>query len=57
MLVEYTMLSGVNDTLEDAQRLVQLLEGVEAKVRWSSCFQGLQELGIALPVGFVGKAA
>ncbi|KAF6259257.1 hypothetical protein COO60DRAFT_1270164 [Scenedesmus sp. NREL 46B-D3] len=32
VLVEYTMLSGVNDTLQDAQRLVQLLEGVEAKV-------------------------
>jgi adenine C2-methylase RlmN of 23S rRNA A2503 and tRNA A37 len=30
------MLSGVNDTLEDAQRLVQLLEGVEVKVRWRS---------------------
>jgi 23S rRNA (adenine2503-C2)-methyltransferase len=32
VLVEYTMLSGVNDTLEDAARLVQLLEGVDAKV-------------------------
>lgn len=33
VLVEYTMLSGVNDTLEDAARLLTLLEGVEAKVR------------------------
>lgn len=33
VLLEYTMLSGVNDSLEDAQRLLQLLEGVEAKVR------------------------
>lgn len=32
VLVEYTMLAGVNDTLEDAARLVKLLEGVEAKV-------------------------
>jgi hypothetical protein len=33
VLLEYTMLAGVNDSLEDAQRLLQLLEGVEAKVR------------------------
>eukprot|EP00878_Enallax_costatus_P030768 GHUV01033556.1.p1 GENE.GHUV01033556.1~~GHUV01033556.1.p1 ORF type:complete len:146 (+),score=30.43 GHUV01033556.1:1226-1663(+) len=33
VLVEYTMLAGVNDTLGDAARLVQLLEGIEAKVR------------------------
>eukprot|EP00882_Tetradesmus_deserticola_P031397 GHRQ01035500.1.p4 GENE.GHRQ01035500.1~~GHRQ01035500.1.p4 ORF type:complete len:103 (+),score=41.14 GHRQ01035500.1:506-814(+) len=26
------MLSGVNDTLQDAQRLVQLLDGIQAKV-------------------------
>jgi len=32
VLVEYTMLAGVNDTLEDAARLVKLLEGVDAKV-------------------------
>jgi 23S rRNA (adenine2503-C2)-methyltransferase len=32
VLVEYTMLSGVNDRLDDAARLVQLLEGVDAKV-------------------------
>lgn len=33
VLVEYTMLAGVNDSLADAARLLQLLEGVEAKVR------------------------
>lgn len=32
VLVEYTMLSGVNDTLEDASQLVKLLDGIEAKV-------------------------
>lgn len=32
VLVEYTMLAGVNDSLEDAARLLELLEGVEAKV-------------------------
>lgn len=32
VLVEYTMLAGVNDSLQDAQRLVALLEGVHAKV-------------------------
>lgn len=32
VLVEYTMLQGVNDSLEDAHRLLTLLEGVEAKV-------------------------
>eukprot|EP00882_Tetradesmus_deserticola_P024232 GHRQ01026473.1.p1 GENE.GHRQ01026473.1~~GHRQ01026473.1.p1 ORF type:complete len:270 (+),score=41.86 GHRQ01026473.1:3-812(+) len=35
VLVEYTMLSGVNDTLQDAQRLVQLLDGIQAKVGWA----------------------
>jgi 23S rRNA (adenine2503-C2)-methyltransferase len=29
---EYVMLKGVNDTLEDAKRLVQLLKGIPAKV-------------------------
>lgn len=37
VLVEYTMLSGVNDTLEDAARLVHLLEGIEAKVGDETC--------------------
>jgi hypothetical protein len=32
VLLEYTMLSGVNDSLEDAARLLELLQGVEAKV-------------------------
>lgn len=32
VLVEYTMLAGVNDSLGDARRLLELLEGVEAKV-------------------------
>lgn len=32
VLVEYTMLSGVNDSLEDAERLVKLLEGIDSKV-------------------------
>lgn len=39
VLVEYTMLAGVNDTLQDAHRLVQLLQGIEAKV---SCFAGCE---------------
>jgi 23S rRNA (adenine2503-C2)-methyltransferase len=29
---EYVMLKGVNDTLEDARRLVKLLQGIPAKV-------------------------
>jgi 23S rRNA (adenine2503-C2)-methyltransferase len=29
---EYVMLKGVNDTLDDAKRLVQLLKGIPAKV-------------------------
>jgi 23S rRNA (adenine2503-C2)-methyltransferase len=33
VLVEYTMLAGVNDSVEDAARLLELLEGVDAKVR------------------------
>lgn len=37
VLVEYTMLAGVNDSLQDAQRLVALLEGVDAKVGGCSC--------------------
>eukprot|EP00775_Hariotina_reticulata_P001248 gene1248-1588_t len=32
VLVEYTLLQGVNDSLEDAARLVELLNGIEAKV-------------------------
>jgi len=32
VLIEYIMLNGVNDTLEDARRLLQLLHGIEAKV-------------------------
>lgn len=37
VLLEYTMLSGVNDSLEDAARLLELLQGVEAKVGgWGS---------------------
>lgn len=32
VLIEYTMLAGVNDSQEDAARLVELLTGVEAKV-------------------------
>ncbi|KAF8072775.1 rlmN [Scenedesmus sp. PABB004] len=32
VLVEFTMLAGVNDTPDDARRLVALLEGIEAKV-------------------------
>lgn len=34
VLIEYTMLAGVNDSLGDAARLLELLEGVEAKVGW-----------------------
>lgn len=32
VLVEYTMLAGVNDSTADATRLVQLLQGIDAKV-------------------------
>jgi 23S rRNA (adenine2503-C2)-methyltransferase len=31
VLIEYVMLKGVNDTLEDAQRLLQLTLDIEAK--------------------------
>lgn len=32
VLVEYTMLDGVNDSEEDAVRLLEMLQGVEAKI-------------------------
>lgn len=32
LLIEYTMLRGINDTKEDAHRLLQLLDGIAAKV-------------------------
>ncbi|KAI8463563.1 MAG: hypothetical protein J3K34DRAFT_372547 [Monoraphidium minutum] len=32
VLIEYVMLAGVNDSLEDAQRLVDILEPIEAKI-------------------------
>jgi 23S rRNA (adenine2503-C2)-methyltransferase len=42
VLVEYTMLADVNDSLEDAARLLQLLEGIEAKVRGvHACAHGI----------------
>lgn len=32
VLIEYVMLRGVNDSLEDAARLLEVLQGIQAKV-------------------------
>lgn len=39
-LIEYTMLAGVNDSLDDAHGLVELLQGIEAKVRGTGGWAG-----------------